>query len=495
MKQIKDIVIVGGGTAGLTTALTLKKTFPHYNITLIKSPKIKIIGVGEGSTEHWKTFMEYVDIDHIKLINETDATVKIGILFNNWSSLNSTYCHSILSNPSLSDFYTLDFYNSYVLDKNPDPYILSKNFSKVFLQNKVFIDHNLHTTNQYHFDTLKLNKYLSKKCLERNINIETAHIDQVTLNSKGDIDSLTSSDNTTFKGDLFIDCSGFKRLLSSKLNSKWISYKEYLPTNQAITLSTDLDLKKGIEPYTTATALKNGWTWKIPTQTRYGNGYVFSNDYINSDNALNELNQHLGVNVEKFAKNITFEAGKIDKFWIKNCISIGLSGSFTEPLEAQSIGFSIIQTNILCQFLNSWIFDSSVSEKYNEKLNKIFNNIVDYLQIHYFTKRNDSLFWKDKPFKLTDFNKSTYSRFSYGVFNPMDFPTDQSLMFSHFNFYQVYYGLGIINYKNISQSHQQLPYYHQTTIQNQFILDKSNQPPPLISHIEYLDLIRKNNIF
>ena len=492
MKEIKDIVIVGGGTAGLTTALTFQNYFPHYNISVVKSPKVEIVGVGEGSTEHWDVFMDLVNIDHIELINETDATIKIGILFNDWSYIGSTYTHALLSSDPTSIFGTLDNFDLSVIKNDSNPYVLSKFFKDIQFKNKVVLNTRLKSSNQYHFDTFKLNKYLTKKCIERNINIITEHISNVNLDNQGNIASLTSHSNSFIKGDFFIDCSGFKRLLSSKLKSQWISYKDYLPLNQAITFPTDLDLKKGIEPYTKATALQNGWTWQIPTQTRYGNGYVFSNEYTTSDHALNELNTHLGINVEKVAKDIKFEAGKVDKFWIKNCVNIGLAGSFVEPLEAQSIGFSLIQADTLCRFLNSWLFDPSISQSYNEILNDSFDNIVNYIQIHYLTKRNDSKFWYDKPFKLTEFNKSTLFRFSHGIFNPTDFKNPQYLMFNRFNFYQVYYGLGLIDSQKILKSRTFLPQDHLNEALNNFHQYQSEPFPNSTSHINYLKLIREN---
>ena len=493
MKEIKNIVVVGGGTAGLTSALILKQYFPSYNITIIKSPIVEIVGVGEGSTEHFDTFLEFTNQSVSELISKTGATVKIGILFNDWNHKNHSYCHSVFSNSGLSIFGTQDHFNISLLKNSSSPYPLSGKFSEIYYKNRVPITPNFKVSNQYHFDTFKLNQYLIEKCKERNINIIEEHIDNVNLDNEGNIITLTSTNGFFIKGDFFIDCSGFKRILSSKLGVKWISYKDYLPLNQAITLPTNLDLKKGIEPYTTATVLQNGWTWKIPTQTRYGNGYVFSNEYTTPDRALNELNTHLGINVEKIAKDVKFEAGKVDKFWIKNCVNIGLAGSFAEPLEAQSIGFSIIQATILGNFLNSWKYDSKVSKSFNKMMDTSFNNIIDYLQIHYLNKKDSSKFWKDKPFKLTEFNISTQERFSYGIFNPSDFNNSNYTMFSTSNFYQVYYGLGLITPQKILKTHQSLPPQYTQSLSQIYSQHTSTPLPNHISHWEYLKLVKENH--
>jgi tryptophan halogenase len=155
--------------------------------------------------------------------------------------------------------------------------------------------------------------------------------------------------------------------------------------DSAITLPSNLDLDKGIEPYTKASALSSGWTWKIPTQKRYGNGYVFSSNYISSDEALNELNQHLNINTEKPSKYIQFETGRIDKSWVKNCVSIGLSSGFVEPLEAQSIGSSIVQSFALINYFQTWLLNPKSSNKYNQQMSDTFNNTVDYIQLHYYS--------------------------------------------------------------------------------------------------------------
>jgi len=485
-------IIVGGGTAGLISALMLKKFSPKINITIIKSSQIGIIGVGEGSTEHLQDFIEYTEIDFKELIANTGATIKMGIQFKDWAYLGNEYPHSIFSPPIISEKGNLEIYNNIVINESQNPYCLSEGFTQYYLNNNLgYADLDKPISNQYHFDTFKLNEFLLKKCKEREINILETKVQDIKLDSQGNISQLVT-DTGLVNGDFFIDASGFNKVLSSKLGSKWVSYQDYLPMNRSITLATPLNLKKGIEPYTLTKALKSGWRWKIPTQTRYGNGYVFCDEFTTPEEALIEFNKDLNTNFEEYIKDIKFEAGRLDKFWVKNCVNIGLSSGFIEPLEAQSISFSIIQTKALIDHLNKWNYNKNISTIYNKLLVDSFDNIVDFVQSHYFSQRTDSDFWKSDILKYTLFNKEYKTLFSKGNFTSVDFDSNPYYLFSKSNFYQIYFGLGLITPQNLlSQRLENLESYNDYW----YIEYKKSKIPILnsIPHIEYLNLIKENH--
>ena len=434
---MNKIKILGAGTAGLITALVLKQAYPKWQISVIESDSIGIIGVGEGSTEHWKVFTEYCDINTNTLIRETDAALKKGIKFENWNGDGKSYFHS-LSEP----FYSQ--YNSDILNRNKFVKSLILDNIKtedVLLETNLIPYHSgVISTNQYHFNTVKLNEFLHKVCSGRGIEFIHTTISDVKLKENGDVESLIGEDGTVYNADFFVDSSGFKRLITSKLGVKWVSYKKYLPMNHALAFPTSdvSDLK----PYTLSRALSSGWNWRISTQGRYGNGYVFCDDFIDSTKAHAEVQSVYSEEV-KVAKDIKFEAGRVDQFWVNNCVAIGLSASFVEPLEASSIGNSIQQAFGLVQLLDHWQVDRKASLMYNKNFTECFDNIVDFVQMHYFTKRKDSAFWKALPemMTLTDFNKENIPVFQKTMPSQSMFPNNAYIMFNSSNFAQCMAGL------------------------------------------------------
>lgn len=491
MNKIKKIVVLGSGTAGLISSLVIRELYPLAEITILSSKEIGIIGVGEGSTEHWDAFMRFVGINHIELIAKTDATIKIGVFFKDWN-IGEEYVHSI-SNHNNSPLFRPETFNSLLL-LNKEPFPLSPGFFNSYYKNRVVLNPGLRPSNQYHFDTFKLNNYLKNKCTERNITFIDGIVSDVKINETGDVTSLIIEDgNYEIEGDFFIDSSGFKRVISSKLGCKWSSYKEYLPVNHAIAFPTEFDNPTEIEPFTTATALTSGWSWKIPTQNRYGNGYVFCDSYISKENALREISDKLGKNIEKEARDIKFEAGRVDKFWVNNVVNIGLSGSFAEPLEAQSIGFSIVQSFSLVKLIDSWQLDKNISSLYNKTMNKVFDNIIDFVQLHYVCKREDSTFWKEKPYRLTNFNQEYLPLMCSGVMGSEVLFQEPDLMFRNANFFQVLAGLDLID-KGSVQNQRALnrEVYNQECDLNALRVVNDSSNALLINHKDFLNLVKYN---
>lgn len=450
---LNNIAVVGGGTSGLITALLLRKHYPTLKIDLIESSKIGIVGVGEGSTEHWSVFMHEVDINLAEIVRETDATFKYGIKFENWNGNDDYYFHSVSGDLNIESPTGNKMVYSYLISNDATPQDLIHPYIEKSLLRK---DH--YGIQQLHFNTFKLNKYLHDKCAERNIGIIEADISDVKLDSEGYIDELRSNDGRTFEYDFYVDSTGFSRLLMEKtLKVKWNSYSKYLPVNSAIAFPTERT--EEISAYTLSLAMKYGWLWRIPTQDRWGNGYVFNDKYIDFDQAQKEVEELYGHPIE-VGKRIKFDAGCLEKFWYKNCAAIGLSGSFIEPLEASSIGTSIQQAFLFCKFLSSYVKGTTLAENhYNKISTAIVDNILDFVALHYRVKRRDTEFWKDtEHLPLPPGLEERIEIYKHKMPSNAEFDSYHYL-FQEANWILVMHGLGLIDKDIASESIDKEPPY------------------------------------
>jgi len=447
--MINSLGILGGGTSGLIAALMFRAAYPKLKITLIESSQIGIIGVGEGTTEHWRFFVEYCDIPLHELFEHTGATFKIGIKFTNWHGDDTHYFHSLLQ-----DFGGIDPKNDIpytwfrMIGENWDPLHTLGDGSQKSRHYEPLHDN----INQFHFDTMKLNNFLHRKCIERNITIVDNIIKEVKVDQQGYVSEIIDENNQSYVYDFYIDCSGFKRVIGHHLGMKWVDKSEFLPMNSAIAFQTAY--QENIPSYTEATALSSGWSWRIPTQDRFGNGYVYCDGFIKDDEAVSEIKAHyktqLSIDDITVGKKFKFAAGHVDKFWTKNCAVIGLSSIFVEPLEASSIGTTIQQcANLVSAMTHFAKGEESTARQYNKLITKVAENIVDFIQLHYFTQRSDTDFWSwcKNSLKITDFNQENLEYFKK---NNVDnnFFREPLLLFKTLNFMQVMHGLRLIDQKH-----------------------------------------------
>ena len=444
MESVKSIVVVGGGTAGLIAATILRSRL-NIQVDVIRSKNIGIIGVGEGSTEHFSDYLKFLNINPYDMIKECDATYKSGIMFRDWGD--KDYLHSVVNefNQNYSQYRYL--YARQIAD-NVDylsyRYYWNNHITKWFLNKPEEVPFA-----QFHFNTYKLNDYISDMAERMDINIIDDEINDIELGEDGSIKSISGSKK--YEYDFYIDSTGFKRLLINKLGAKWQSYSKYLKMKSAITFETSDSDEYNL--WTLAKTMDAGWMFRIPVWGRYGNGYIFDSDYITKEQAQEEVEKYLGHSVD-IKKHFDFDSGHLDRAWIKNCCAIGVSSGFVEPLEASSIGTAIQQSFVLMdKILN---YNDDVIDKYNNTFNHIMDNIRDFIALHYITNKDDTEFWRDvSKLELPKSLKTNLNIWKHRLPIDEDFNSlSNYVLFKSSNHIMVLDGLNLFNRESIKQEFQ-----------------------------------------
>jgi len=401
--RLKNIVIVGGGSAGWMTAAALSRMLSPENvsITLIESDKIGTVGVGEATIPDMLNFNAMLGINEAEFLKATNGTFKLGIEFIDWGKKGESYIHPFGNIGS--DMQGIDFHQYWLHSKangNPAPLQDYSMCAVAGIHNKFALpDPNPRSVLSqiryaYHIDATLYAKYL-RGYAERNgaTRIEGKVVDVSLDSENGNIASLEMDSGSVIRGDFFFDCTGFRALLSEDtLNVPFTDWSHWLPCDSAQTLASE---RVGpLLPYTKATAKSAGWQWRIPTQTRTGNGLIYSSQYMEDDTAIDILMDGLDSSPLGEPRKIRFKTGCREKLWTKNCIAIGLSAGFLEPLESTSL--FLIQQGI-SRFIT--LFPTAdispvVRDEYNKQMLKEFYQVRDFIILHYVaTQRDDSPFW------------------------------------------------------------------------------------------------------
>lgn len=409
--KTQSIVIVGGGTAGwMTASLMMNAWGKDTNFTLIESEDIATVGVGEGSTPSLRSFFRQLGIPESEWMPECNATYKCGISFPNWSTIvnHERYFHPFFSHLDLPTGNAF-MQNACIRRRGgdspaaPDSFWVSAQLAK---QNKSPIPIEplkAEPDYGYHFDSGLLGQFLKRRALKLGITHLFDTVNKVNQESTTkDIQSVTTAENGTISADLFIDCTGFLSLLIEKtLNVPFVSYKEALYNDRAVAIASNIDNELPIPSHTESTALSAGWAWKIPLVSRYGNGYVYSSDYISDADAETELRAHIGPSCEGMkARFIKMRVGRRELHWHKNVLAVGLSQGFIEPLEATALMLIQFTIDRFIHFYNernkNGLSLEELQEKFNDKVNCNFDGIKDYIVAHYrLNTRKDTKYWID----------------------------------------------------------------------------------------------------
>ncbi|WP_445766269.1 tryptophan halogenase family protein [Rheinheimera sp.] len=403
-KAVKQVVVVGGGTAGWSSAaLLIKLMGKAVQVTLVESEDIGIVGVGEATIPPIMNFNAALGLDEKAFLQQTKATIKLGIQFENWRQKGDSYMHAF--GAIGKDFPFCDFNHFWQRSQQLNMGFDFWDFSLAYqaaIKNKFGKLERIEGVNlpglsyAYHFDAGLYAGFLRKYSESLGVKRIEGKIQQVLLDDiSGDITTLVLENGTKIAGDLFIDCTGLHALLIDKtLNTGFEDWSHWLPADSA--MAVPCESVQPIIPYTRAIAHNNGWQWRIPLQHRIGNGFVYSSKYCTDEEAQQILLANLDGEPLAQPRKISFRTGRRLKQWHRNVVAVGLSSGFLEPLESTSI--HLIQSAVLRLlkfFPNNGICPADRDE-FNRQSKVEFEQIRDFIILHYkLTERTDSQFWRD----------------------------------------------------------------------------------------------------
>ncbi|MGB7408896.1 MAG: tryptophan halogenase family protein [Pontixanthobacter sp.] len=400
-----DVVVLGGGSAGWITALLLHHEWGGRggSVTVVESPDIGIIGVGEGSTPQLKAFFDHIGIDEAEWMSACDATYKLGIRFTGWSERpgHDSYFHPF---PGPTDLHSEPaFVQNCALARrgidvpaHPDRFFLASLLAqqgKGPLADETFP---FAPSYGYHFDAHKLAALLRKEAVARGVVHLERSVAEVELARDGNVAALLCDDGTRIGGTVFIDCSGFRAVIAgAALGGAFVSFGDNLFNDRAIVMPTSRDTQ--FRPQTEAVAMKAGWRWHIPLTSRTGNGYVYSSRYIRDDDAESELRSAIDmVDSEQEARVIHMKVGRRALTWNRNCLAAGLAQGFLEPLEATALHIVIATALEFARAYESGGFTPQNRDAFNDGIAARYDGIRDYIVAHYrLNQRTDTEYWRD----------------------------------------------------------------------------------------------------
>jgi len=401
---IRKIVIVGGGTAGWMTAAPLAlKLGKSCEVALVESPEIGSVGVGEATLPTIRYFNQALGLDGADFVRKTQATFKLGIEFKDWGHVGNRFFHGFGDfGPAIENRSPVQYWLRLARDNRDMPSYEEWSTATAMARSQRFTPpygEQPGVTNSYsyafHFDAILYAAYLRDYAMRRGVRRIEGTITEVEQDPEsGFITAVKLKDGGRVEGDLFIDCSGFRALLIEGVyRAGYDDWSAILPCNSA--QAVPCGMAGPPAPYTVSTARSAGWTWRIPLQHRTGNGHVYCNGFTTDEEAARVLLDGLDAPALDTPRQLRFTTGRRRKSWIKNCVAIGLSGGFLEPLESTSI--NIIENSVgwLLQHFPDRDFNPAHADEFNRLVSQRYEFVRDFIVLHYkVTDRRDSEFWR-----------------------------------------------------------------------------------------------------
>jgi tryptophan halogenase len=400
--RIRRIAIVGGGSAGWIAASVLARALPGSGcaITVVESPEIGTVGVGEATIPPILDLLRFLSINEADFIRHTRSTFKLGIKFRDWQRIGQSYWHPFGTfgapvnrrpffhvwhrmgdtgmTPQFNHFSLCAALGDAGKFRFPDPDASNPAAGLRYA---------------LHFDAGLVARYLRAYAEKLGVVCLQRTVAEATQRADGLLDELIFTDGSRLRAELFLDCSGFRGLLIEQtLKTGYVDWSDHLPCDRAVAIPTELASPRA--PYTQASARTAGWRWRIPLQHRAGNGYVYSSAHLGDEQALEDLLREVGEKTLAEPRYLRFLAGRRKRFWNRNCIALGLASGFLEPLESTSIHLVMSALFKLLEHFPDLSFDAANIDSYNRELVEEMESIRDFIILHYcLTKRDDTPFW------------------------------------------------------------------------------------------------------
>lgn len=417
--SVRKVVIVGGGSAGWVAAAYLEAALRNngrsaVEITLVESPDLPRIGVGEATVPHIRHTLAVIGIEPIEFLKRVDGSFKQAIRFENW-----------LHGEGEAYYHSFDTFRTQPVDRAALRWLMSDRsvaYAETTSMQPVVCDLGLAPVPArgtrfgaplkfaFHMNALKFADMLCEIATSRGVRHYRDNVTDVEMREQGGIRAVRTAGGERLEGDLFIDCTGFASLLIDKhLGVEWVDCSRWLLCDRAVAMNVPYEhhYPGSVRPYTTASALSSGWVWQIPLQNRRALGYVHSSDFIDEDAAQQELRRFEGAHAEDLdTRTVRFRVGHRAKPWAHNCIAIGLAGNFIEPLESTGLYLGDLAAVMLAAHFP---FDDDDMEPFATRFNRLmadrFYEILDFINLHYcLSRRRDTAFWREvtRPERIND---------------------------------------------------------------------------------------------
>jgi tryptophan halogenase len=417
--MVRSVVIVGGGTAGWMTAAYLEAAFgDRVDVTLVESARVGRIGVGEATFSTVRHFFDYLGLDEREWMPQCSASYKLAIRFENWNRPGGHFYHPFERMATVDGFGLADWWHH--LDDGSTPFDRAAFVTPALCEarraprlldgtmfgqvgddatgNTTLDEQRAQFPYAYHFDADLLARFLMRRTTARGVRHVVDDVLAVGQDDRGWITHVTTKAHGDIAGDLFVDCTGFRgMLINQTLGEPFVSFQDVLPNNRAVALRVPSGPEEhDLAPYTTATAMDAGWIWRIPLYGRTGTGYVYSDEYCSPQEAEDTLRRTVAPHLPELeANHIRMRVGRNRDSWVRNCVAIGLSSGFVEPLESTGVFFIQHGIELLVKHFPDDGWNPVHRESYNARVARVMDGVKEFLVLHYrAAAREDTPYWK-----------------------------------------------------------------------------------------------------